>query len=346
MNHPTQFTVVASSPSLPQDIRIYDVNSPEYHHLLVWWGRQAESIINSRNVIPSVGNYCPDIVNVYKCPRKGVFSELNIYFQEGLLTMFPGISLITDEDWDRFENSPTFFQARSAPPDLEDLFGESYINRKYVYVLACPGKSDQLEFFSSEELTECFRCCRDFINPKTEKEFTQQQIDRLDVIIFKDDGALDEIMSSIKITKSTIMNKMRILSEHPCFKDCLQMLLDISMYMRGWSGDGKYPLRSTDTCGKVNEDLVIDQLDKLNRQLQGEWKPFSELQLLIYHHYHLRFDEIYPTLEMRLEVVLDNENEHACIRLTSNIFAATAWFYFHNFYHTEPFQLHDLDHIS
>lgn len=322
-----------------------------------WVGREAVYIVeqNGRaepyaSITPPQGldsiknvaqSYCPDIFNEYRCPnRYRIPNNIN-----NILRTFPGVQLHNEADWLRFESASTFFHAVKAPPDMTDTYGELYIHRKNIYVLAKPGQPEQMEFFSAEELISSFLNKQNFINPKstTNETFTSLQIDRLEAIL--DNSTLLETIREVKLAQSSLMKAMAELSKYQYFKDCMYRLLEIGMLMRGWSGEGKYPLNSLDTQNKVQEDRVVKQLMELSALIDDAWKPLADLRLLKYENKAMRFEENYPTLKERLDIVFDNQNVHACIRLTSNVFAATSWYYFHHFFNTIAFDLSQLSYI-
>ena len=197
-----------------------------------------------------------------------------------------------------------------------------------------------MEFFSSEELISSFVNHQNFVNPKSieNETFTDLQIDRLGALLMKShrDIILFEIINQLKTGKTLIMKGMSELSKLPEFKDLLYELLQISILMRGWPGEGVYPLKSKDTSGEVNEVLLTEKLMNLKNKLKGEWELFNKLRLIKYKNNEFTFHENYPTLKDRFKVVLDNDNDndnvYACIRMTSNIFAFTSWYYPDHFY--------------
>jgi len=52
------------------------------------------------------------------------------------------------------------------------------------------------------------------------------------------------------------------------------------------------------------------------------------------------------TIGERLSIVLRNENNFACIRMSSNWFAASAWYYLNLYFDVQPFDIKELDWIT
>lgn len=254
----------------------------------------------------------------------------------------PGVPLTSYEEFDRFRETPTFFQAISAPEDLDDVFGEPYRGKRHIYVLAAPKKIEQLIFYSSEELVQSFLTYQDWCDPKDIKRtFSKAQMDRLLYLASMHDDVLAETIEHVQVYTLRAVKETRALYEK-CpdqLKLCLRQLLDASMYMRGWSGEGRYPLSSLETVGDYDKVRLSEQLMKLQVFIERNL-DFARLSLMLYVHGRWRDGSTH--LSERLHEVIQGQ---ACIRETSNLFAATSWFYLNEFYKEPPFELERLREI-
>ena len=273
-------------------------------------------------------NYCPDLFN-YKVNGLGLDNP-NYH------RLFPGYNFTEFSERHRFRSSSTFYSAAAAPDDWEDLYGESFSNRSHVYALVPLENYDGTTFYSSEELISSFFSQENFIDPKTKKTFTKEQIGRLEVLTKDKDHLLEAIIRELGDAQHNIMKAMRRLSEQENFKNVLNKIFEIGMIMRGWTG-GDYPLQEKDTKNPV------DQLKLSSSLLSLELEPFGELRLMKFLDHKWTFHE--HTLGERLKIVIDGNRVDACIRMTSNTFARTAWFYLDTFFNERPFELTQLENI-
>lgn len=292
--------------------------------------------------------YCPDLFRVPDGREiiTRVMQSGSYDFNE-LRRQHPLVPLTTYEELNRFRETPTFFEAVSAPPDLDDVFGEPYSEKDNLYVLAAPEKPDEIIFYSSEELLQTFLSYNDFSDPKDPKKLlTEQQVARLLYLSNQNDDILAETMEQIKVHRTRAVEEARKLFEGNSgeLECCLKEMLDAAMYMRGWKGEGSYPLSSMETVGEYDKVKLSEQLVKLRTRLD-RCPPLAQLPLMLFAHG--RWREGYqlggnPHLLPRLVEVM---NGRVCIRETSNFFASTAWFYLNEFYKKAPFDIERLQEI-
>jgi len=147
----------------------------------------------------------------------------------------------------------------------------------------------------------------------------------------------------------------------------LTLLLHSAMYMRGWSGKGPYPLKTSD-CAVSNKDSPIirlrvtqsiQRLDAsilfLNNNLLSDEKigdMVKDLPLFLYNNTSKELNkstriEEGLTIYERINIVKGGESGsiHACIRMSSNRFAASAYFYMGIIGMDLPFDITQLSHI-
>lgn len=260
---------------------------------------------------------------------------------------FPGATFETFADYTRFMQTPTFFRAKQAPADEEDLYANAYTHCDYVYVLVAPDKcKESLIFYSSEELVGTFLHYGNLVNPKdVQQSFTEMQMRRLLLIA---DEALHETVEYFLIHQSDSIKQARKMQQQQpeSFRKCLEMILEIGMYMRGWDGKGDYPLRSMQTVGEVNGVKLSKKLFHLKNKLEDSWNIFKDLQLMKYTGNAWRASkDDYNKLYERIGVVIEGRHAESCIRLTSNRFAASAWIYLKELYNTTAFEIEQLRDI-
>jgi hypothetical protein len=252
-------------------------------------------------------------------------------------TDFPGQSM------ESFLTEPTFFLSTSAPDDWEDLSGEPFETRDQVYALVAPGDLDSMKFYSSEDLISSWTQTDQFTDPgsRVNELFNDRQIDRL-LRIVEEDSPLDSIISQIKLSREEAVQEMTFMSTIDGFKDCLHLVLKVGMLMRGWSGQGPYPLMEDETHGEVDEIKLSESLLELKNHLETDWKSFKHLKLI---QSLGRWTPTTQTLWERLLVVLDGTDDDACIRMTSGYFSSTAWFGLQRFFDENPFEIQELEEI-
>ena len=286
--------------------------------------------------------YCPDLFNVPN--GKEILTEVmrtGRYDFNKLRQRFPGVPFTNYEEFDNFRSTPTFFRAINAPEGLDDIYGEPYRGKPHLYVLATPKDHEHLEFYSSEELVSTFLYCQDFIDPKdSKKKLTDVQVKRLSLVADRDRILFDTI-AQVTMYQSDAFKQAKVLYEL-CpseLKSCVTSLLELAMYMRGWKGEGPYPLTSLETVGEVDKAKLTERLWALRQHLENDWKDLAGLPLLSYFQGHWSTSGETMTLLQRIMVVMGGEGPQSCIRMNSNLFAWTAWFYLMEFYQTPPFDL-------
>lgn len=307
------FSQAASAPTIPDD-------HPNYKH-------------------------CPELYSSY--PGRTLLGNIQ---RKSIrhLPEFPGVQLITPDDWAIFDNSYTFYPVLSAPSELDDLYGVDYVVREKIYGFCKPTEPDSLLFYSSEELLETFLQYQNFVDPKnTKKRFNKIQIDRFVYLLSTSlrNTPLLETIQNLSEIHHNIEFQSQCLSKHPQFRSCLDLTLKVGMYMRGWDGVGAYPLDSLSTNRQVNEKRLLEALWELKGKLDNDWSDLASLRLYRYLDNELLPDESCPTLSDRLSLVLRANRPDSCIRVSSNILCTTAWHYCNKFYQEKPFQLSALREI-
>jgi hypothetical protein len=215
------------------------------------------------------------------------------------------------------------------------------------------------ELFNDMEINKLLKLCRKHKNVRESEECYSDrlelgfEIDRLKLYEEAKKGVASIFIN--KYENSTIIQQNMV-------KDALTQLLHCSMYMRGWDGLGPYPLTSeqaspdyddryldirvTESIAKL--DQIIENLNEHN--LIGD--AFKCLPLIMYNQ---RSERLLPstdeeeglTIYERINIVKggDSGSIQSCIRISSNRFAATAYYYMTLIGMSTPFDLSQLSHI-
>jgi hypothetical protein len=115
----------------------------------------------------------------------------------------------------------------------------------------------------------------------------------------------------------------------------LKSLLDLGFYMRGWDGKKDLPLSEAPVENQNEVDICVTQATNsfhvaLLSLEETSRRKILDLPLQKYGNGRFIYnsDESQGiSIEKRLEILKDNERLEACIRLTSNWFLTTAFFY-------------------
>ena len=289
--------------------------------------------------------HCPQLYSSY--PGRVLFGAVERRSMNDV-PEFPRVSLTDPEDWDIFDHSYTFYPAVSAPADLDDIYGIDYVTREKIYGFCKPVEPDSLVFYSSEELVETFLHFQDFVDPKdSKKRFTRLHIIRLVYLLMHKlrDVALLDTIEAIQEMLSDVEYRLERLSQHSNFKPCLKMILNAGMYMRGWSGEGPFPLDSLSTNGDISESKLLETLLELKSKLEYDWSELGSIPLYKWQRGQAYPDDDCPTLMDRLLLVMRPSRPDSCIRNSSNVFCTTAYIHLDKFYNEHPFDLTRLREI-
>jgi hypothetical protein len=220
--------------------------------------------------------------------------------------------------------------------------------------------------YTYAELSDTFASYKRFIDPITNQIFTDEAIEKLYILTQKDqrEDETEEIYrerldlgEEIERIRIYIKSKNQYVEEfleryenleeeeQKGVETALYNLLHASMYMRNWDGVGDYPLSSESTNFSSEKQIVVD--DRVTQSLIDFEDSLEKLQkydalghfiinlpLMQYHSESNSFvtsnDEGEGlTIRDRIRIVRGGEEEglNSCIRLTSNKFCATSYFY-------------------
>ena len=277
----------------------------------------------------------------------------------------------------------TFFHGKEGNIlNTENTLFDELNELKYDNVLVYGTKDTGMYFYTYTELSETFRIYRRFQNPENNELFPEITINKLHILCkkpqrstenisdFEERLELAEIIDSVRMFQQINQDQIRRFAHNyetydndirNLIKVTLTHLLHCSMYMRGWDGESSYPLTAeqsnmgNDSITEINvtESLIkleeiLDELNDFN-QLGDEIKNLP----LIFYHYHS--NELLPstneeegiTIQDRIEIVKGGETGtiQSCIRMSSNRFASTAYYYMRIIGMSEPFNIEALAQI-
>lgn len=244
--------------------------------------------------------------------------------------------------------------------------------------IICYGvRRESLTAFNIEEIVDHFRTTQNFSHPTNPRAtLTPRSIQKLKTIA-RDEGTASESVQSLKQELLRIIEEVELLvsgtsSQVRRFRDTylelspgkqesirriFTKLLHLAMYMRGWEGGSNpYPIGSApvDDQHQVNIRVTValnDFEDSCNA-LKSEGRTILNLPLLKYRGGEfraIRTEAEGRTIQERLNIVKRGNqtgNIHSCIRMTSNVLAASAYRYLILTGQRAPFTISELRQIS
>ena len=316
---------------------------------------------------------CPSLFRVGHNLVPGLnYFYLNIEQRGKILVNFPELSLDDYEDIVEFLDKPTFYLIENREDvDGEDVLGNEFNDCDFLFMYIQPGKQfGNYNIYSIEELIQCFIVNLKFVDPhSTGKVFDNDVVNRLYRLIYKltdpsdshdkniiAEGHMDvivEIYSGIGRKHEYINRKKEFIQKNKkIFANFLHKILHIAMYMRRWSGIGLYPLKSMNTNNKVNEKKLLSLLWKFVEDCkQKQYSGLENLPLFEYDVTDKEFlictdKDVGTTIIEKIMVVLKNDNTSSCIRMSSNLLAATVWYYWNHFFNISLFNITEMGDIQ
>lgn len=244
-------------------------------------------------------------------------------------------------------------------------------------LVICYGiRREGLIAFNIEELIDHFSIIKTFAHPvNVHNTFSESSIRKLKKIAEKEfEGTSQSIIMRRRLFE--IIEEVEFLSQETNrhvrdFYDCynkssedvktrirfaIKNLLNVSMYMRGWKGgESDFPIREAPVDNQYEVDLFvtnsITDFETICEELGEIGENILSLPLLKYQG---KFNPISSedhgfTIRDRINIVKmgdDTGNIQSCIRLTSNILAATAYRYMVLIGLEAPFPIGELRYIS
>jgi len=286
--------------------------------------------------------------------------------------------------------SPTFLHGKQGNISntettmLESINGEDDLEYDSVVVYGVRGHA--MRAYSYGELNDAFRHYKRFQRPDGNNElFEDAAIEKLYSLCHKDQRndeseesfrerlnlghEIDRVKLYMRTNQSQVSEfvdryDQYQLEEKRRVDEFLQRLLDAGMYMRGWSGEGPYPLTSQDTLtGREDQPSIdlrvtqsIQQLEQMIENLNNLNRLGDLIKQLPLIFYNSVSGELLPstdereglTIYERINIVKGGEDGsiHSCIRMSSNRFCASAYYYLTLVGFEPPFDLESLSHIQ
>ncbi len=228
-----------------------------------------------------------------------------------------------------------------------------------------------------DELAGLFKTAKNFNNPLFEGDtFSELAIKKLKTIC--KDFYIDESKESIaekgelydaiiiaELFTNSANSKARELREiydqadeakKEGIKGAINNLFVFAMYMRGWLGEGEYPIENASVDNQCQVDILVTKgiadFTASCESLAETGNVIMNMPLLAFRstEFHtVTLNRMPETIGSRLEVVVAGEqyeNYASCIRLSSNLFGATAYRYMEVLGIPRPFSIESLRSIS
>lgn len=239
-------------------------------------------------------------------------------------------------------------------------------------------KTERLIAVRFQELASLFVECKSFLNPfkKPNENFSQLAMRKLKKIcqstrgVDTNESILEKRNLYMAITEVELLNSNAEAKEVALFvmfteadesgkvkiQTAISLLFHLSMYMRGWSGSGPYPIEDAPVNNQHEVDVrvtdAIAAFENACSELGSGGDKILDLPLLRY-----RGGEFMPyiaaaevqSIRNRLKDVKAGEAIQAsdsCIRLGSNFFAMSSYRYMEMIRLVPPFDIDRLRHVS
>lgn len=247
--------------------------------------------------------------------------------------------------------------------NTENTFLEKIEDLEYDNILVYGVRNEnKFRAFTYGELCDTFSNYKRFVNPNTNELFSEELIDKLYLLTQKDKRKTEreetykerlELGEEIERIKIYISNKSKTVEQFITLYEklkeedqekvekCLNALLNLAMYMRNWDGIGDYPLGVNSTNFSEDKQIIVDDrvtqglidFEELVKDNLG--KIILNLPLMQYHKESNTFVTSNDpseglTIKDRINIVRggeNNDNMSSCIRMSSNKFCATSYYY-------------------
>lgn len=257
---------------------------------------------------------------------------------------------------------------------------------EYDNVVVYGIRNNEMRFYTYGELTDTFSSLRRFQKPDGDNTlFSEDSINKLYNLstanqrhdemeeVFLERISLSEKIEEIRVYQQT--NQEQVLEFYTKYyglnndqkrqvDNTFILLLECAMYMRGWVGTGPYPLSSEDARTDIREQPSVDlrvtesiaeleaTVDQL-KDIDAIGSLFKELPLMFYNYRNgdllASTDEGEGlTIFDRINIVKGGENVsiNSCIRMSSNRFVASAYYYMSVLNIPLNFDISDMSNIA
>lgn len=237
--------------------------------------------------------------------------------------------------------------------------------------IVCWGSMQNMLYaFTYQELSDLFNTNKNFSNPidkkKSFSKVSLRKLKRLCQVIGDTKSFSEErsrLFRSIELTELFSEERNSKIKEFYLYyqngksktkaklKNILQCFLKLSMYCRGWSGKGPFPIEEAVVESQGEVDINVSQsiyhLRKLCKRWKKEGKLFLALPLTDYQEEWFLSNSALDgcTIDERLSILAKGESHSnliSCMRSTSNWFAASAYRYLTIIGESPPFDIKKL----
>lgn len=283
--------------------------------------------------------------------------------------------------------SKTFYQGNvyGVKSGITPLVNDTVDDIPYGELL-CYGQMDssEMEVISISELIDLFNENKNFSSPFTGSSvFSATSVNKLKLIANSRYGCnnskevsqstlelrsrLLEVIISVELLTSRIdLSTRKLITAYSASSlikrkdviDCLTNLLHLGMFMRGWSGEGDYPIVQSNGLITTEEEKAVKVTEALNKYESSVTSLVSfgiyvnRLPLVIYKDL-----EYQPSISRkegltigdRINLIKQGDklnNIESCIRLSSNWISSSAHKYMIAIGLEPPFHIWKLNHIS
>jgi len=260
---------------------------------------------------------------------------------------------------------------------LDDIDELEY-DRVVIYGIRTEGKYTA---YTYGELADTFSNYKRFLDPVTNQIFSDEVIEKLYLLSRKDKRETEteeiylermDLAEEIERIKIYITNKnkevdnfLEIYENLPDYEKkkvetSLNNLLHVSMYMRNWDGVSDYPLNSEDTNFSEEKQILVDHrvtqslitFEESLKILGRVGDYILNLPLMQYHKENNKFVTSNDpaeglTIKDRIDIVRGGESGsiNSCIRMSSNKFCATSFYYMVLIGFRMPFNISEVSQI-
>lgn len=268
----------------------------------------------------------------------------------------------------------------------ETTFFETIEELEYDEVVTYGVRNETVKAYTYGELADTFKSYIQFKDPIEGEIFSEESIDKLFLMsqmdqritetteMFEERLNLGREIERVKLYNQIgdksirdFQSRYNILNDtnKSHVESVLTKLLHSALYMRGWTGEGPYPLKSEDTNFEMEEQINVDHrvtqslieletsFDQLNENIYDMGNIIRDLPLMEYNRYSNSFNctnliEEGLTIKERLRIVRGGEDASAqsCIRLSSNKLTATAYYYMFLIGMELSFEISEVSYIS
>ena len=317
-----------------KDTSFYDhyITNPLFYNLTTFWKKRLSMLYTEKMMMNLLNNECVNCNDISN-PKQLIY-ELTL-----TKNFYPGIIPNLHYNSTFVYNTPF-----------------TDINKKYIISYGIINTGDIIGL-TPDEITDFFKIHREFKDFKNEGEIlSERNVKKLILICkkFPQETDFTTLLQTIKETKemSNIINS-KIREFITYVKNCdqttrgninelFEKLFKMAMYMRGWNGEGEYPLTENmikDFSERYHEiedrvtDSIKETINCIGRLSDTSKMLIKSLPLIKISDKDKSFyrstntDEGLTFYDRLLLLENPNDNVYACMRLSSNHLAVTAQHY-------------------